>query len=367
MNWPHQQGLFPVRHMLAYGFWPSPVKVLLYRLRGYRIGRGVKIGFGSVVMGEDVGIGDNTTIGFFDVIRGRKIEIGRHVSIGSASFICTSRIELGDGAVLTEQVFIGGQEELEGAEFKLGKNTMVMYFTFINTFRSVTIGDDSGIGGHCIIMSHGTWLNKFEGYPARFDSVEIGHRVWLPWRVFVLPGAKIGDGCVIGANSLVSGEIPPNSLAMGSPAKVVKSNYPAMPLPDEKAVIFDDLVNELQSHFRFHRFDIRRSGCIIEIGKTGPRRLFGKKRLGGCLYVARDRDALAELAGALAGTSVGLVLSLPEIDDRLRRSLNSADIMWMDIERKERSERSDDAFSTEVARVIGRWGVRFSYVKDSSD
>ena len=40
-----------------------------------------------------------------------------------------------------------------------------------------------------------------------------GASVWLPWRVFVMPGSTIGDGSVIGANSLVSGNIPPKSLA----------------------------------------------------------------------------------------------------------------------------------------------------------
>ena len=364
MTWPHQQGLLPFGHMLVYGFLPSPLKVLLYRLRGYRIGKGVKIGLGSIVMGEDVQIGDHTSIGFFDIIRGRRIDIGSHVSVGSASYIRTSDIELGDGAVLTEQVFIGGQQEMEGSKFKLGRNAIVMYLTFINTFRPVTIGDDSGIGGHCIIVSHGTWSNAFDGYPVKFEPVEIGERVWLPWRVFVMPGARIGDGCVIGANSLVSGEIPPYSLAVGSPARVVKSDFPTAPSPEKKAAIFDELVNELLSHFRFHRFDIKRSGCFIEFSKTETRRLFGKKQVRGCLYVARDRDALAGLAGARAGTPVQLVLSLPEIDRELRRSLNSDGIMWMEIEGKERSERSHDAFSREIAQVVGRWGVRFSYVKD---
>lgn len=363
MKWPQQKGGLPFGHMLVYGFLPGPLKVLLYRLRGYRIGKSVKIGLGSIVMGEDVRIGDHTTIGFFDIIRGRRIDIGDHVSIGSASFIQTSDIELGDGAVLTEQVFIGGQQEMEGSRFKLGKNAIVMYLTFINTFRPVTIGDDSGIGGHCIIFSHGTWPSKFEGYPDTFEPVEIGNRVWLPWRVFVMPGAKIGDGSVIGANSLVDGEIPPHSLAVGSPAKVIRSDYPTTPSPETKAMIFDELVDELVGHFRFHRFVVRRNGCVIKVTKTEPRRLFGMKQIHGCLYVARDRDALGRLSASLANDPIQLVLSLPKIDPELRRSLTSDSIMWMEIDRKERSEGSDDPFCREIAHVVGRWGVRFTYVK----
>jgi hypothetical protein len=60
------------------------------------------------------------------------------------------------------------------------------------------------------------------GYPVSIQPVEIGNDVWLPWHVFVLPGAKIGSGATVGAFSLVAGEVPANSLAVGVPARVVK-------------------------------------------------------------------------------------------------------------------------------------------------
>src|SRR2546425_2850932 len=51
-------------------------------------------------------------------------------------------------------------------------------------------------------------------YTTLFRST-LGKSVWLPWRVSVMPGTTIGDGTVIGANSVVSGTIPPNCLAVG--------------------------------------------------------------------------------------------------------------------------------------------------------
>ncbi|MBN1364231.1 MAG: hypothetical protein JW976_05430 [Syntrophaceae bacterium] len=47
--------------------------------------------------------------------------------------------------------------------------------------------------------------------------------VWLPWRVFVMPGVTIGRRSIIGANSTVTTSIPAHTLAVGSPAKIVKS------------------------------------------------------------------------------------------------------------------------------------------------
>lgn len=52
--------------------------------------------------------------------------------------------------------------------------------------------------------------------------VKIGKNCWLGEGVIVLPGVSIGDGCVIGAHSVVNKDIPDASIVVGSPAKVVK-------------------------------------------------------------------------------------------------------------------------------------------------
>jgi acetyltransferase-like isoleucine patch superfamily enzyme len=57
--------------------------------------------------------------------------------------------------------------------------------------------------------------------PAR--DIMIGNRVWVGQRAMLLKGARIGDGSIIAAGSIVAGEIPPNSIAAGVPAKVIRS------------------------------------------------------------------------------------------------------------------------------------------------
>ena len=52
--------------------------------------------------------------------------------------------------------------------------------------------------------------------------VEIGRNVWVGEGVCILPGATVGDGCVIGAHSVVKGVIPPGCIAAGSPARVIR-------------------------------------------------------------------------------------------------------------------------------------------------
>lgn len=54
--------------------------------------------------------------------------------------------------------------------------------------------------------------------------IRVGHNVWIGAGVSVLPGVTIGDNCVIGAGSVVNRDIPANSVAVGNPCKVVKTN-----------------------------------------------------------------------------------------------------------------------------------------------
>ena len=70
---------------------------------------------------------------------------------------------------------------------------------------------------------HDSPLTPPDDRPLTSCPVAIGDRVWIGEGVCVLPGAKIGDGCIIGAHAVVKGEIPANSIAVGAPARVIKT------------------------------------------------------------------------------------------------------------------------------------------------
>jgi len=53
--------------------------------------------------------------------------------------------------------------------------------------------------------------------------IRIGNGVWIGGGAIVLPGVTIGDGCVVGAGSVVTHNLPPNSLAVGNPARIVRT------------------------------------------------------------------------------------------------------------------------------------------------
>ena len=89
------------------------------------------------------------------------------------------------------------------------------------------IGDDVMMGTDCVIItrSHRHDRTDIPMMDQGFEEerpVFIGNDVWLGDRVIILPGVHIGDGCIIGAGSVVTRDIPPYSVAAGIPAKVIK-------------------------------------------------------------------------------------------------------------------------------------------------
>ncbi len=346
---------FPVRQMALMGWWPGFLKRAFYRLNGYKIGKKVSIGFGSVIVGEDVRIGDHASIGFLSFVRGKHVRIGAHVQIGATTFIDTPHFEIGDGSKINEQVFIGGLQ-FPDSRLVIGRNCQIMQMSFINPARSITIGDDSGIGGDCLIFGHNSWLSQLEGYTVDFEPIEIGNSVSIAWRVFVLPGVKIGDGAVIGANSLVSGAIPPKCLAIGYPARVV-SRFPDFPKDlsaEERAGLFDNMIREMLLFFRASGLQCEGTGpdySIFPAGKSGKKRGKGW-RLRVDMGASDDRIPDASAAGA------DVCVRFRGISAEGRAKLEARHIAWFDIEHKERSDATNE-LADEVALFLRRYGIRF--------
>src|SRR6266571_2288577 len=297
----------PLLSMLTVGLLPSNLKVAYYRLRGYRIGRRVRIGPLAVVIAKSAEIGDETTIGFATILRGRSIRLGRNVRIGSMVFFDVRAFEIGDDAKINEQVYAGGPM-LPESFLKLGKRTIVMQFSFLNPTKPLVVGDDTGIGGHCLLFTHGSWQPQTDGYPVAFAPITLGRNVWLPWRVFIMPGVSVGDGTTIGANSLVTKDLPAHCLAAGSPAKVLRGpeGYPAEPDLATKDRMLRAMFEEFRGYLVDEGFEVESQpgdrGFVWQIRKENRPR-------GSLEYWSGQPERLAQVK---AGT---VILMLDRVDD----------------------------------------------------
>jgi maltose O-acetyltransferase len=107
-------------------------------------------------------------------------------------------------------------------ELTIGDGTYINYGTSISATERVAIGANCAIGQYSIIMDNDYHAAGDHRAPGRAASIVIENDAWLGARVIVLPGAHIGRGAVIGANSVVKGHIPARTMAVGSPARVVR-------------------------------------------------------------------------------------------------------------------------------------------------
>lgn len=101
---------------------------------------------------------------------------------------------------------------------KIGKNVRLLGLIDGVNPHLVSIGDNTVIGRNSALLTH----CPIKG--ARPCSV--GKNVWIGFGVIVLPGVTIGDNCIIGAGSVVTKDIPPNSIAAGNPARVLRKRDP---------------------------------------------------------------------------------------------------------------------------------------------
>ena len=172
----------------------------------------------------------------------------------------------------------------------------------------------------------------------------LGKSVWLPWRVFVMPGSTIGDGSVIGANSLVSGNIPPNSLAVGSPAKVIRSapDFPKKLSEDERGALIGEMIREFDRFVAYHDVTVSEQKSLrVYRYQGGNERLHWRSR-GSAIDVPRRGDTvLTETA-----------LTAAELAE-----YRSQGVFWLDLAGRTRSE-AGSALTEELAAFIGRYGIR---------
>ena len=116
----------------------------------------------------------------------------------------------------------------------LGDRLVVGAFcAFATGIRNIMNGANHTMGGFSTFpfsIFGGGWERGFD--PAswvtgnRGDTV-IGNDVWIGLEAMLLPGARIGDGAIVGARAVVAGEVPPYAVAIGNPARVARMRFDA--------------------------------------------------------------------------------------------------------------------------------------------
>ncbi|KAF7157899.1 hypothetical protein CNMCM5623_002333 [Aspergillus felis] len=166
----------------------------------------------------------------YDQIAEKRIELLRRV-VG----------KVGDGTFI-EPPFLPDY----GCNITIGRDCFVNWNLTVLDTSLVVIGDRVQIGTNVSIITAGHDTSIL----SRRKCVEFGHPIfieddcWIGANVVILPGVRIGQGSTIGAGSIVTKDIPPFSVAMGSPCRVKKTIPSAEEEEQDETNPFRNLVRE---------------------------------------------------------------------------------------------------------------------------
>jgi maltose O-acetyltransferase len=111
-----------------------------------------------------------------------------------------------------------------GYQTHVGARTFINFGVVLLDVATITIGDDVQVGPNVQLL---TATHPVEPEPrrAKFEAarpIVVGDNVWLGGGVIVCPGASIGENTVVGAGAVVIRDLPPNVVAAGNPARVIR-------------------------------------------------------------------------------------------------------------------------------------------------
>ena len=147
----------------------------------------------------------------------------------------------------------------EDGEIRTGPGSYIGRYSRIKAGENtrVSIGDGCALS-HNVAIYTTSWVpdqdfssrdpTDFDELQSHSGDVTIGDNTWIGYGVFITPETEIGENSVVGANAVVTRDIPPHSIAVGSPAKVIKfKNYVST---KEKRKLADQYWGVLSSELR---------------------------------------------------------------------------------------------------------------------
>jgi len=141
------------------------------------------------------------------------------------------RLEVGRHTVLEPGVWITAPGD---ARVRIGEGCFLNLGVMVASMRLVEIGDHCMLANGCLVTDADHRFDDLErpvtwqGFTSR-GPTRLGANVWLGANVVVTSGVTIGERCVVGANSVVTRDLPARTVAAGAPARVLRTIEPARP------------------------------------------------------------------------------------------------------------------------------------------
>lgn len=154
----------------------------------------------------------------------RNFFLGPNVQIfGLDNILINDNCTIGENT----QITINNRSE-KNIQLTIGSNVYIGRDNFISVGKSIFIGDYCIFGNKCsLICSDHVFDNPLIPYALTGNSfqktIKVGVNCWLGHQVMIIGNVQIGHGSIIGANSLITKNIPPFSMVVGNPARIIKT------------------------------------------------------------------------------------------------------------------------------------------------
>lgn len=158
------------------------------------------------------------------------------IRISSDLIIGKEYMEVGCNTVIGKHIQLTAWDRNNGKRFtpviKIGSNCQIGSYNHITAINSITIGEGVLTGKFVTITdnSHGNpaldtyaELSPIKRPVYSKGVVEIGKNVWIGDKATILGNVKIGEGSIVGANAVVTKDVPPYSIVGGNPACVIRN------------------------------------------------------------------------------------------------------------------------------------------------
>ena len=141
-------------------------------------------------------------------------------------YFSDSEFKMGDYGTIHNNTFLTGYKNC-----KFGHNCWIGQNSIINATDELIVGNNCGIGAFSKIWTHAAWGELLLGsriavglpdFPSKSGAVTIGDDFWGIGQITISPGVKIGNKVIALTNSLITKDVPDNTIIGGSPAKPIK-------------------------------------------------------------------------------------------------------------------------------------------------
>lgn len=160
-------------------------------------------------------------------IRGRNVGKNSYID-PSVHVLGWRNVKIGDNTIISQDTWINvNHRHIKEISVVIGNNCFVGRRNFFSPGNLIKLGDYCLITSDCKFLGAGhVYESPFVPYVAsgatRGGEIELGTNCWLGANVIVLKGVKIGYGSIIGAGAIVNRNVPPLSVVVGNPGRVIK-------------------------------------------------------------------------------------------------------------------------------------------------